>query len=408
MKILIICQWFPPELAPIGVMLDEMAQDLRRMGHRVTIVTGFPNHPKGVIFPGYKKRLFSVEERAGVRIVRCWLYTSPKKTILKRLWNFASFAVTSFLAVLRLERQDILFIVSPPLSNGVIALLLKRLRGLPFVFNVQDIYPDAAISAGVIRNPLLITLLTRVERAIYRGAWKVAAISDGFRKNIIAKGVPEEKIAVIPNWLDTTEITPHSDENEFAERNGISGKFVVLYSGTIGLISGAEILVECAQMLKTHQDIQIVVVGEGVVKEAMEKKAQEQKVDNILFLPFQPREILSQVQSAADVSVVTLLKGKGMSSVPSKVLGYLAAARPVIASVDTGTDTERLIREAGCGICVPAEDATALAMAIEGLYLDRERARRLGEHGREYLVAHCDRKMVTSCYDQLFRQCLKD
>lgn len=408
MKVVIICQWFPPEYAPIGVMLNELARDLSGKGHRVTVITGFPNHPKGELFPGYRKRLFAEEESAGVRILRCWLYTSPKKTIFRRLLNFASFAATSFWAALRLERQDLLFMVSPPLSNGVIALLLKRLRKLPFVFNVQDIYPDAAISTGVIRNPLLIRWLKKVESAIYREAEQVAVISEGFRQNLTGKGVPARKIAVIPNWMDTREIVPVPRDNDFAREHGLTDRFVVLYSGTIGLISGAEILVACAQKLAARSEIRFVLVGEGVVKEAVARKAHELGLENMLFLPFQSRERLSQVQSTADVSVVTLLKGKGMTSVPSKVLGYLAGARPVIASVDAGSDTGRLIEAAGCGLCVPPEDADSLARAIESLYLDRDRAAQLGRRGREYLISHCDRAVVTSQYEAFFRKCCQE
>jgi colanic acid biosynthesis glycosyl transferase WcaI len=295
--------------------------------------------------------------------------------------------------------------VSPPLSNGLIALLLHRLKGLRFVFNVQDLYPDAALSAGVIRNGLLIKILKKIELAVYRGAERVAVISGGFKENLIAKGVSDAKITIISNWLDTREIVPVPRNNEFARTHGLTDKFVVLYSGTIGMISGAEIIIECAQKLKTHGDILFLFVGEGVVKEAISKKAESIGLCNIRFLASQPREILSQVQSSADVSIVTLSKGKGKTSVPSKVLGYMAAARPVIASVDPESDTRRMIESAGCGICVDPEDVQGLSMAIESLYHDREKARLLGRRGREFLVSHYDRKVITSQYENLFSEC---
>lgn len=405
MKILIICQWFPPEYAPIGVMLKELAEDLSENGHVVTIITGFPNHPSGIVFGGYKKQLFFTEFLGKIRVIRCCLFTSPKKTFVRRVLNYITFAVTSLWAALRLERHDLLFMVSPPLSNGFIALLLKKFKRLQYVFNVQDIYPDAAISTGMVRNPFLIQWLKMLETAIYRKAAKVSVISEGFRENLLAKGVPNAKIRVTHNWLDSGEIVPVPRDNEFSRVHNLTGKFVVLYSGTIGMISGAEILLECAVILKAYRDIQFLFIGEGVVKATIAEKARDRGLENIRFLPFQPREILSQVQSTADVSVVTLLKGKGKTSVPSKVLGYMAAARPVIASVDPDSDTRRLIERASCGICVDAEDVVGLSRAIECLYHDRERATFLGRYGREYLVSNCDRKVITSHYEKLFSEC---
>jgi colanic acid biosynthesis glycosyl transferase WcaI len=407
MKIMIICQWFPPEYAPVGVMLKELAEDLTKSGYSVTVVTGFPNHPAGTVFEGYRKRLFFTERMDGIRVIRCYLYTSPRKTFLRRVANYFSFAATSFAAALVLQRQDLLFIVSPPLSNGLIALLLHRLKGLRFIFNVQDLYPDAAMSVGVIRNRLLIKILKRIELAIYRGAERVAVISEGFKENLLAKGVPDPKIRIIYNWLDACEIVPLPRDNEFARAHGLTGKFVILYSGTIGMISGAEIIIECAETLKTYRDILFLFVGEGVAKEAISEKARSTGLDNIRFLAFQPRNILSQVQSSADVSVVTLSKGKGKTSVPSKVLGYMAAARPVVASVDPDSDTRQLIERAGCGICVDPEDVQELSLAIESLYHDRGKASLLGRRGREFLISNWDRKIITSHYERLLAECCK-
>lgn len=405
MKILVVCQWFPPEYAPIGVMLHELAQDLAENGYEVTIITGFPNHPSGIVFGGYRKQLF-LEERVGnVRIIRCYLYTSPRKTFLRRVMNYLTFAAASFWAALRLERQDLLFMVSPPLSNGLIALLLRKLRGLPYVFNIQDIYPDAAVSAGIIRNGLLIRLLQRLERAIYHNASGIAVISDGFRDNLFGKGVATDKVGVIYNWIDTNEIVPLPKETAFAREHDLAGKFVVLYSGTIGLISGAEILVECAARMTDCDDVVFLFVGEGVVKDRIQEEAAARSLRNVRFLPFQPRNLLSEVQSVADVSVVTLKKGKGMTSVPSKVLGYMAGARPVVASVDLESDTATLVRRAGCGLVVPPENAEELCAAIRELYEDRARAAACGRSGRLFLENNCGRSRITGQYVRFFEKC---
>jgi colanic acid biosynthesis glycosyl transferase WcaI len=400
----IICQYYPPEQAPIGVMLRELSSDLVRAGHRVTVVTGFPNHPAGKIFPGFKRKLFAAERQDGVRVVRCWLYLSPKKTVFHRMLNFISFGITSFLAVLFFERPDLILSVSPPLSNGVTAMALKVLKQCHYIFNVQDIYPDAAVNAGVMKDSFLAGLFRKLELLIYKRARKVTVISEGFKQNLVKKGVSSGKVEIIYNWIDSSEIVPQPRDNDFSQKHGLNGKFVVLYSGTIGLISGAEIMLECSQSLKDHPDIVFLMVGEGAVKDRIRDAALKRGLDNIRMLPFQPREILSQVLSSADLAVVTLQKNRGQSSVPSKLLGYLAAARPVAASLDADSDTARFINRAGCGLCVPAEDAKALTETILALYQDPARRLKLGQKGRHFLLKHCDRKAATAKYRELMEK----
>jgi colanic acid biosynthesis glycosyl transferase WcaI len=405
MNIAIVCQYFPPEFTPIGFMLSELATDLAKAGHRVTVLTGFPNHPFGIVFDGYEKKLFLREQGDGYEIIRCFLYTSPHRTSASRVLNYLSFSFSSLLGLLRLKDQDVVFVVSPPLTNGILGLLAKKIRHWKYVFNVQDIYPDVAISTGAISNGLLISILKRLERAIYYHAAAVTVISEGFHSNLSQKEVDPAKLAVINNWIDTGEVVPMDKGNPFARASQLDNAFVVLYSGTIGVISGAGVLIDCAEALKEYRDILFVFVGEGVEKEQIERDAVDRKLSNMKFLPLQERSRLSEVQSCADVSVVTLRRGKGMTSVPSKVLGYMAAGRPVIASVDAGSDTARLIEAARCGITVLPENPEALCTAILSLYGDRGRARSLGNNGRDYLLAHYGRAVLTSCYERLFREC---
>lgn len=404
-KAVFICQYFPPEQAPIGVMLRELAEDMVNHGHRVTVVTGFPNHPSGEIFPGYKRRLFSIVRQGGIRIIRCYLHVSPSKTIISRSLSFISFGISSFMAVMIFENPDLLFVVSPPLSNGLTAIMLKGVKKCRYLFNVQDIYPDAAIHAGVVKHSWLVGILGKLEIMIYREAHKVTVISDGFKQNLVSKGVAPQKIEVIYNWIDSAEIVPKPKENPFASRHGLIGKFVILYSGTIGVVSGAEIMIECAQMLSNHPDVLFLMVGEGVVKERIRTIAGQKGLRNILLLPFQPREILSEVLSCADITIVTLGKNKGKSSVPSKVLGYMAAAKPVVASLDLDSDTARFIDRARCGICVPAGDAAGLTVAISTLYGDPARVATMGQNGREFLLKHCERESATAQYQKLMEGC---
>jgi colanic acid biosynthesis glycosyl transferase WcaI len=400
MRIGLICQYFPPEVAPIGVMVSELAHDLALSGHEVTIFTGFPNHPQGVVFAGYKCQLSGQSQRlsAGLIVRRNWLYVTPSKSFLPRVFNYLSFGLSTLLSAIY-RRQDVYLIISPPLSNFFIAVML-RLLGRRYVLNVQDIYPDAAVSVGILRNSILIAILKRFEKLAYRMADTITVISTGFRSNLIAKGVSADKLMVISNWINLDEIQPRPKINSFSLKHKISDQFVVLYSGTIGIVSGAEIMTEVAQLIEDEAAIALMIVGEGIVKSSLEVEAEAKKLNNIRFLPFQPREVLSELLSSASVGIVTLKPGHGANSVPSKILGYMAAGRPVIASVDPASDTWAFVEEAGCGICVPPGDAAALAKAILQLSRNAELGCRLGRNGRDYLEKNLSRTAVTKLYEE--------
>ena len=277
---------------------------------------------------------------------------------------------------------------------------MLRLLGRRYVLNIQDIHPDATIATGMVRNRLLIAILRLIEHLAYRFASRISVISEGFKRNLIAKGVPARKIVVIPNWIDTDAITPQPQDNPFAREVGTAGRFTALYSGTIGLVSGAEIVLDVAAAL-AGSDIALLMVGEGQVKSRIEQQAAERSLGNLRFAPFQPRERLPDVLSTASVGLVTLLPGHGANSVPSKILGYLSAARPVIASVDRGSDTWNFVQEARCGLCVPPGDPLALADAIRRLHADPELCTRLGRQGRMYLETHLRRQVITRRYAEV-------
>lgn len=398
MRIGLICQYFPPEMAPMGFMISELAHDLAAAGHTVTVFTGYPNHPAGRLMKGYRCRLGGQDERRddGVTVRRNWLYVSPSKSVVARLFNYASFGVSSLLSTMA-RRHDVYLIVSPPFTNVLVGFLL-RLAGRHYVLNVQDIYPDAAVATGMLRNKALIRILSWIERLAYRKAEKIAVISSGFVRNLAAKGVPREKIALIPNWIDADEIRPQPRKNAFSVEHGIDGAFTVLYSGTVGLVSGAEIVAGAAELLQDEPGITVMMVGEGIVKARIEEQVRAKGIANMRFLPFQPRAILSDVLSSASVGLITLKPGYGGNSVPSKILGYLAAARPVIASVEPGSDTWEFVEEAGCGLCVPPGDAEALAGAIRRLHGDAGLCERLGADGRRYLEENLGRSTITAKY----------
>lgn len=400
----IVSQWYPPEQAPFGRMMHELASHLAARGWDVTVITGFPNHPGGEVFAGYRKRWLHEERLDGVRVRRVWLATSPDRSMFNRLATFVSFTITSALRLLRGGPTDLVFAVLQPLSVGALLPSLARLRGARLVLNLQDLHPDTQIRLGMVRNPWLIRALRAVERHAYRRSAGLTAICESFREHAVARGACASTACVIPNWIDTARIYPSAEQGAaFRARCGIGPeRFVVLWAGTLGHVSGAMHVVEAAALLRDAEFIQFLVVGEGPLRQPMLDRARQLGLTNLRFEPFQPEESLVAVQNAGDLSLVTLEEQFAESSVPSKVLAYLAAGRPVLAAVPRDCETARLLQRARAGIIVPPGDAPGLAAAIRSLAADREQARRLGQAARDHAVRELSRDAALAAYERCF------
>jgi len=404
MRVVLLSQWYPPEQAPIGYMIQELAQALIARGYEVTVITGFPNHPTGIVFGDYRKQWCLKEEVGGVKVWRMYLYTAPYPSKIRRILTFLSFTFTSAWALLVHPRYDLLFAVFQPLSVGATLPVIAKIRRAKLILNVQDLHPDVPIELGLIRNPVLVRALRWIEGVGYRSASGLAVICDQFRKHCIARGAHDLNVAVIPNWISLEEIVPGSRDNGFRATLGLSpDHVVVMFAGTIGLVAGAEVALQAARLLKdTLPNVRFVFVGEGPAVGELKDFARVDGLTNVIFAPFQPRNMLSEVQAISDISLVTMRHGKGRASVPSKVLGYMAAARPVIAAVDADSETASLVNRAGCGQVIQPEDSAALAGAITSLAADCERRRELGYSGRRYLEMNYQKEAITGQYVQFF------
>jgi colanic acid biosynthesis glycosyl transferase WcaI len=400
--LVMVTQWFPPEHAPIGHMFLELAEDLISVGWKVTVITGVPNHPTGKVSPGFRKALWQWDKSYSPNVLRVWLHTSPNRSRLNRLLTFASFSVTSFFATL-LMRPCVLFAVLQPLSVGPCLVAASWLTRAKLVFNVQDLHPNVPIELGLVRNRFAIKALKGIERFSYKNADKVAAICDGFAAHVTNVSDDPHRSEVIPNWFDASSFDQPHGPNKIRVDAGIpENAFVVLYAGTIGYVSGAHVVIEAAR-LTANQDKSVywLFVGEGPLLHDLKVTAATHALTNVCFLPFQPREMLSLVQFAADVSLVTLLPGKGHLSVPSKVLGYMAAARPVVACVDTNSETARLVAASGCGVVTPPDDPYALCKQVEIFAASPSLRKQHGQSGNAYLRKELSRHAVTAKYASL-------
>lgn len=362
------------------------------------MAAGYPHHPQGRVLGGYRKRLLLRETVDGVRIIRGWHITSTADAIPVRGLVYASQALGTAMAALAGERPEVVLNFGPPLVGPAVSAVLARCFRAHHVPVVYDLYPDIAVETGAIRNGLVIRAAKAMERWVYRNSDLIVVLSEGFRRNLVEyKGVPPEKVRVIPVWLDPEEIRRTQDPFAWRREHGIPvDAFVVLYAGTIGVVSGAEVLVDVAHRFSEDPEVVFLFVGEGRAKERIREEGRD--LPNLRFFGFQPREALAGMLSSADVGIMTLLPGRGRTSVPSKILGYMAVGVPVVASCDPDSDSAQLIREAECGVVVPSADALAISNALRKLRSGSAACRQAGRNGRTYLEKHLSRESGTKAF----------
>jgi len=408
MRILLMGQHFWPEDVSGAVLATQFAESLTKRGHRVTFATCFPNYPKGVVFDGYRGKLFSRDTHHGVTIIRTWSYTAPKEAIKRRFVNYATFSVTAFVAGLVAHPPDIIMSYSPPMPLGLTALLISKLRRTPWILRVEDLFPEYAVKAGVIRNHIVIRTLEWFEKLFYRHAAHISVISDGFRQKLLDRGVPPEKVSVIPVWADPGEVKPMPRDTAFRVEHGWQDKFIVLYSGNLGLTCALEDVIDAAEILQSHEDIHFVIVGEGLRKTELIEAAERKNLHNVVFLPYQPRKRFPEMLATADATLVTLNEDSHSTSLPGKTFNYLASGRPILTVAPLHSELNQIIRRANAGICTEPGEVYELAEAILKLKAN-ERARiEMGHNGRRLLEDHYSLEHCLGKYLQIFERWMQE
>jgi colanic acid biosynthesis glycosyl transferase WcaI len=403
MKILLICAFFPPEVGSAAHLYYELGLALKARGHEVTVLTGLPRYHVIGEAKNYRKLPFISETYHGLRVFRVFNLDIPWNVpLLRGLDQFLS-ALVFGIAGTFLPPFDVALVYSPPLPLAVATYFMGRLRGKPTVLNVQDIFPQSAIDLGVLKNPWLIRFFKRMEAFAYRRFRLTIAHSEGNRQYIISRGGWPEGVKAIPNWVDTEAIKPDIKANSLRAALGLESHFVVSFAGIMGYSQDLGTIVEAAALLKDHQKIAFLMVGEGVEKPRLQQMVRERNLNNVHFLPMQPKEEYPKVLAASDLCLVTLRKEVATPVVPSKILSIMAAGRPVLASLPMGGDAPRLIAEAQCGVCLPPENPKLLAEAI----LDFNRAPAagvgMGAKGRNYAVQHLSLEACVLQLEKLFK-----
>ncbi len=402
MHIVLITDSYPPEIRSASLMMSEMARGLTRSGHRVSVVTSLPryNLVEGQDPP---RKFFTRTEEDGIRVLR--FLTPPLHNVSHLKRGFGQMVLPAIFALAGgyLGRVDASIVYSPPLPLGLTAYFFKILHGADFIFNVQDLFPQNAIDLGALRNPLLIRIFRFLEKFIYRRARFITVHSPGNKDFIVRLGLPAEKVRVIHNWVDPSAFK--SEQGVIPLRDGIDleGKFVVLFAGVMGYAQDMDVIIGAARRLKDYPDIVFLLVGEGSQKLKIESQSRKFSLDNIILHPFIPLGAYPRLVARADVGLVTLKKTMRTPVVPSKILGYMAAGKPVLGSLNRESEANDIIRESGCGRSAEITGPEELARAILDLYQDRDLRDRMGRAGREYVERHFSLERSLEAYRQLLK-----
>lgn len=393
MHVLLIHQAFAALDEPGGTRHHELARYLATRSHQVTIIASPVSYLTGT---AQGRRVAWVTEQdggPGVRVLRAYTYPALHRSFIHRIFSFFSFMASSFLIGLGVRKVDLLWGTSPPIFQAITAWMLARLKGVPFLFEVRDLWPAFAVEVGVLRQPLLIRASEWLERFLYRHADLVIVNSPGFVSHVRARGA--KSIELVPNGSDVAMFGPQTDGTAFRRMHDLEGMFIALYAGAHGLSNDLEVVLDAAHLLRNERNIAIVLLGDGKDKPSLMARAADLGLHNVYFIPPIPKMDMPQALAASDACIAILKPVPLYATVyPNKVFDYMASGRPIILAIE-GVIKE-VIEKASAGICVPPGDPGALAHAIHRLAIDSEARQAMGLNGRRYLEQHFDRPTLAA------------
>ncbi len=398
---------FPPDSVSTAQMMGELAADLKSFGHEVTVLTTSPHYnrdPEAEAKQPLHNCWGTMLRRSSFDGIPVYHVSMPKKgaNVPARLLSWLNFHILSTIAGLFvLSRPDVLIVPSPPLTIGLSAWLLALFHRGKYIYNVQEIYPDYAIRVGAIRNNWLIGLLYGLESFVYKKAAAITVIAPRMAQQLVDKGVPVDKVRVIPNFVDIVDMYPLSKTNDFSRQHHICDKFVVTYAGNMGPGQDLENFIDSAAILKEHPHIHFMMMGDGMLRAQLKARVADLDLPNFTFLPHQPYSLVPQIYAASDLCLVPQSPGITETAIPSKVYRIMACARPVLASTVLSSDLADLIDTAHCGIVVEAGSPQRLAAAILQASKDPELIPRMGNAGRVHVVESYSREAVSRLYCDL-------
>ena len=400
MRILVLNQYFHPDRSATAQLLTELCEDLAEH-HEVYVVTGRPSYDP--VHPVDSRGLLSRERHGRVRVARVWSTTFDRSAgMAGRFANYGTYLASSAIGALRVPRPDVVVALTDPPPVGAVATAVARLRGVPFVLVIKDIFPEVAVALGRLSAPTAIGLLRRGSHVLFRASSRVVAIGQDMERRLVTLGVPPNKIVTIHDWCDGSIVHPLQGRSTLRSAQGWDERFVVMHSGNVGLSQDLTTLIEAADLLRDDPDILVAIVGEGAMKLRLQTEVARRGLGNVVFLPYQPKETLADSLGAADLHVVGLEAGLAGYIVPSKVYGILAAGKPFVAAVEEGAEPARIAGEFDCGVRVDPGDPEALSLAITELR--RADLERLGRNARAAFESGFDRPTSTGAYRRLLEE----
>lgn len=403
MRILFLTQWFEPEPTFKGMAF---ARQLVRQGHKVEVLTGFPNYPEGRLYPGYRLKWRQRETIDGIAIIRVPLYPNHDNSPIRRVLNYVSFAVAAtLLGPLLVKQADVVYVYHPPGTVALPAMALKLMRKMPFVLDINDLWPDSLPASGLLTNRLILRCVDLWCRLTYKAASGIVIGSPGVKEILRERGVPEGKVSLIHNWVDEDQVTL-VDHVELATcEPRMAGRFNVVFAGNMGKAQALDAVLDAASLIAGGLPaVQFVFIGGGIDVDRLKRKADEMCLANVLFMPRRPMSEIGPVLSAADVLMVHLRDDPLFEvTLPSKTQAYLAAGRPILMAVRG--DAARLVETAGGGIACLPEDAESIATAVERFAaMSAEERNDMGRRGAAYYRNELSLQTGSRRFEQVFER----
>jgi len=406
MRILLITQWFQPEPFLKGL---PFAKKLMELGHEVEVLTGFPNHPYGEIYQGYHLRLLQREEMDGVPVVRVPLYPSRDRSSVRRFLNYTSFGVSAAtIGFCATKKADVAYVYHPPPTSCLPAIFMKLLRRVPFVYDIQDLWPDSLLQSGMFNNKFGIWVAGKCCNFLYYMARKVIVESPGFKEELCKRGVPAEKIEVIYNWCDDSSICSAEKDAALADELGLRNRFNVMFAGNIGNVQILDTVIDAAGILQPkHPDIQFVFVGDGSETDSLKQKTKDMGLKNVLFIGRQPVPKMGSILSLADVLLVQLKDNPLFRiTIPSKIQAYLSVGKPILIAV--AGDAADLVLKAKAGLkCEPGNPRSIAEVVEKFQSMPQAQLDAMGENGRRFYQQELSLKIGVKRFEALFESVIK-
>lgn len=403
MHILFLTHYFPPEVNAPASRTYENVRRWVKAGHKVTVITCVPNHPKGVVYPDYSNRIWQWDKKDGIRVLRVFTYLSANEGFLKRTANYISYMFSATLLCSLVRGVDLVVSTSPQFFCGMAGFLVSRLKRRPWVLEIRDLWPESIVTVGAIKQRSIIKLLEALESFLYLKADHIVSVTHSFKLHIMKRGVTPEHISVVTNGADFDRFNPLPKQNPTAKTHLLDDKFVVSYIGTHGMAHSLQTVLKAANLLKLETQILFLLVGDGAERNNLLKEKDALGLRNVLMLPQQPKEKMPEFLAASDVCMVLLKKSDLFKTViPSKIFEAMAMELPLILGVEG--ESREIIEEANCGLCIEPENHHQLAEAVLRLYNNPELSERLSRNGRRFVKNNFDREKLAETYLRILQK----